>query len=224
MKEVTLPVEVRTIRKKKVGKLRREGFIPAIYYLNGEGEIPVSVREKNLLPIINNPDLQLINLEITPGGIRQGIVKEVQRDPITERPLHVDFQGVREDRMLTVEIPIVLTGGTPAGVRMGGILQHILHTVEVSCLPKDIPEHIEVNISELAINHSVHVGQLSFPNIRILTPSEEPIVAVFPPKVEKEPTAVETTEEQKEPEVIAKGKKEEEVSAEPVKGKEQTKK
>jgi large subunit ribosomal protein L25 len=224
MKEVTLPAEVRTIQKKKVGKLRREGFIPAIYYLNGEGTIPVSVREKHLLPIINSPELQLINLEITPGGIRQGIVKEVQRDPITERPLHVDFQGVREDRMLTVEIPIVLTGGTPTGVRMGGILQHILHSVEVSCLPKDIPEHIEVNISELAINHSIHVGQLSFPNVRILTPAEEPIVAVFPPKVEKEPTAAETTEEQKEPEVIAKGKKEEEVSTEPAKGKEQTKK
>jgi len=209
MKEITLPVEVRMQQKKKVGKLRREGFIPGIYYLHGEGNVPIKVREKQLLPIIRSSETHILNLDFSPGGSKQGIIRDVQYDPVSDKPLHIDLQGVRADEELTLQVPISLVGGTPAGVRMGGILQHILHSIEISCLPKYIPEHIEINISELAMNHSIHVSDIKLENVRILTHGGDPIVSVLPPLVEKAASA-EGTEEAKEVEVIGKGKKEEE--------------
>ncbi|MBS4028495.1 MAG: 50S ribosomal protein L25 [Ignavibacteriales bacterium] len=211
MKEITLPVEVRTQQKKKVGQLRRDGLIPGIFYLHGEENVPLKVREKHLLPLIRSTETHILNLTFSPGGVRQGIIREVQVDPVTERPLHVDFQGVRSDEKLTLEVPIVLTGGTPAGVRLGGILQHVLHTLHIECFPKDIPEQIEINVSELMINHSVHVKDLSIENVQILNRVGDTIVSVIPPIVEKTPVAGEAAaEEAKEVEVIGKGKKEDE--------------
>jgi len=213
MREITVPVEIRTHHKKKVGQLRRNGFIPGVYYLHGEKSIPLKVKEKALLPLVNSTETHILNLDFTPGEVRQGIIREVQFDPLTEKPLHVDFQGILANEELTIDVPIVLTGGTPVGVRFGGILQHVLHSIQVACLPKDIPEHIEINVSELAINHSIHVGDLKIDNIRILTHAEDAIVLVLPPVVEKTETTT-ATEETAEPEVIGKGKKEEEGAAE----------
>jgi large subunit ribosomal protein L25 len=139
----------------------------------------------------------------------------VQIDPVTEKPVHFDLFGLNENETLTIEIPVKLTGGIPKGVREGGILQQILHKLKVSCLPKFIPDHVEINVEELAINHSVHVKDLTIPNVAIMENATSTIVAVIPPIVVKEPEptaiAVEpTAEAPAEPEVISKGKKVEE--------------
>jgi len=110
-----------------------------------------------------------------------------------------------------VEIPVTLTGGTPVGVRDGGILQQITHRLKISCLPKYIPDHIEVNVAELKVNHFIHVRDLNIPNVTILGNELSSIVGVVPPTVEKEETpAAAVVEEAAEPEVIGKGKKTEE--------------
>lgn len=221
MKELTLPVEVRTQIRKGIGQLRRDGFIPGIFYLHGEGNITLKVKEKTILPLIMSAEARLLNLDFSPGGVRQGILREVQFDPLSDRPIHVDFQGIRADEELTLAVPIVLVGGIPIGVRLGGMLQHVLHNLEISCLPKHIPERIEINVGQLAIHHTIHVSDLKLENVTIITHAGDPIVSVIPPLVEKVATPEESAAEAKEPEVIAKGKKDEEGAegtAEPAKG------
>jgi large subunit ribosomal protein L25 len=110
---------------------------------------------------------------------------------------------------------VKLTGGTPQGVKDGGILQHILHKLEVSCLPKFIPGQIEINVETLGMNHSIHVKDVNIPNVRITTSASTTIVAVVPPTVIKEAEVAATVvpgvgEAPAEPEVIARGKKPEE--------------
>ena len=125
MKEVVLPVEIRTQLNKNVGSLRRAGFIPGVYYFHGESNICLKVKLSHLLPLVTTNETHIINLNFTPGETRQGIIREVQFDAITDKPVHIDFQGVRADEELTLKVPIVLTGGIPSGVREGGVLQHI---------------------------------------------------------------------------------------------------
>ena len=118
------------------------------------------------------------------------------------------MQGLRENERLTLEIPIVLVGGTARGVRDGGMLQHIIHRIAISCLPKDIPEKIEVNIADLGINDFVHVKDLQVPNVLILENADSTLVGVLPPTVVKEvPAEVAEAEAPAEPEVVGKGKK-----------------
>ena len=115
---------------------------------------------------------------------------------------------------LTIEVPVVLTGGIPQGVKDGGMIQHILHRVKIACLPKDIPEKIEINIAGLGINHSIHVRDLNIPNVTLLESADSAVVGCLPPTVVKEAEVAPVAEEAiKEPEVVGKGKKPEEGEA-----------
>ncbi len=211
MREVTLQAEMRATAGKGNGALRRAGMVPGIYYMRGESNIPIAIAEKILQPLIQTAETHLINLKLSNGDSRSCILRDVQFDPVTDRALHVDLQGLREDEEISMEVPVIVTGGTPVGVRDGGILQQFIRTIEVFCLPRYIPDHIEVNPEELKINHFIHVSDLKLENVKILDDAETAIVGVIPPTIEKEETpAVPGAEESVEPEVIGKGKKPEE--------------
>lgn len=211
MREITLEAEIRSQMGKKTGSLRREGKVPGIFYLRGEENIPITVHEKSLLPLIFTAETHIVNLRLTGGGQKNCILRAIQFHPVTEQPIHFDLQGLRENEKINVEVPVIITGGTPAGVRDGGILQHIIHRLKISCLPKDIPEHVEVNAEELKINRFIHVRDLKIEHVTILENEANTIVGVVPPTVEKEETpATPVVEETVEPEVIGKGKKPEE--------------
>lgn len=213
MREITIKAEVR----KQVGKgtraLRRNGQVPGVFYLAGEQNIPVAIDEKSLKPLIYTSETHVINLTLNDGGVKSCILRDIQFDPVSDRPIHVDLQGLREDREIAVEVPIVVTGGVPVGVRDGGILQSFMHRLKISCLPRFIPEHVEVNVAELKVNQFVHVRDLKIENVRLLDSETGTIVGVIPPTVEKEPTPGVTPEAALEPEVIGKGKKTEEEGA-----------
>jgi large subunit ribosomal protein L25 len=214
MSEITLTAEVRKDVGKRLRALRRTGKVPGIYYGHGQQNIPVAMPESALKPLYTTSATHIINLKLDDGSSRMCILRDVQLDPVTERAVHFDLFGLNENEALTIEIPVKLTGGIPKGVREGGILQHILHKLEVSCLPKHIPDHIEINVEELEINRSIHVKDLTIPNVKILESETSTIVAVIPPIIVKEPevaAAVEpVAEAPAEPEVIARGKKVEE--------------
>jgi len=211
MREITLEATIRKELKKHTKSLRRTGIIPGVYYLHGEENISISVSEINLKPLIFTTETHVINLKLDDGKVKSCILRDIQFDPVTERPIHIDLQGLRENEEITLEVPLVLTGGIPAGVREGGILQQIIYTIKISCLPKFIPEQIEIDVANLKINNFVHVSDLSIPNVTILENPTSSIVGVVPPTVEKEPTPGEVVaEEAVEPEVIGKGKKPEE--------------
>lgn len=214
MQEILLEATIRKDYGKKVGKLRRSGSVPGVYYLHGEDNIVVTVPARDLEQLVFSAETHIINLKLDDGSTRNCIIRDVQFDPVTDKPVHFDLQGLRADEKLTLEVPVSLTGGIPVGVREGGVLQHIMHRLKISCLPKDIPEHVDINVEQLKINASVHVRDLSIPNVTMLDNLDNTIVAVLPPTVEKVAVpGVVATEEISEPEVISKGKKEEDEEA-----------
>ena len=214
MKELILEAHVRTEIGKQAKRLRRAGVIPGVYYLHGEPSVTISVAELALHPLQHSSETRIIRLKTDDGTERRCVLREISFDPVSDRPVHFDLQGFRAGETIRVELPIVLKG-TAIGQKEGGLVQHIMHRVHVECLPDDIPEHVEVNIEPLAINHSVHVRDLVIPNITMLDNPNAAIVAVIPPTVEKATTPEEAAAAATaEPEVIKKGKEDKEEGAE----------
>jgi len=211
MSEVVLNAELREVTGKGSKRLRSAGNIPGVFYAHGEKNLNIQVGHVGLAQLIYSSKTHIIDLRVNDGTSKKCILRDVQFDPVSDKPVHFDLQGLRENEKLTIQIPVVLMGGIPKGVRDGGLLQHVMHKMRVSCLPKDIPEKIEVNVIDLEMNRSVHVGDLAIPNVTILENPGSTVVSVIPPTVVKEETVVETPAETiQEPEVLGKGKKVEE--------------
>lgn len=224
MSEVVLNAVVRTVTGKKVKTLLNQDQIPGIYYSHGEENINISATPLSMKPLIYTTNTHLVNLKLDNGVSKTCILRDVQFDPLTDRPVHFDLQGVKENEELTVQVPVILNG-SPKGVKDGGTLQFIMHKVRVSCLPKFIPERIELNVAELGMNDSIHVRDLKLENVKVLDNESAAIVAVVPPTVVKDETPgaagaaapAEGAAASAEPEVIAKGKKPAEGEAAPAK-------
>jgi large subunit ribosomal protein L25 len=212
MSEITINASVRKEIGKKAHALRYKGDVPGIFYGHGKKNIPVVMPESILKPLYKTSAANIINLKLDDGSTYKCILKDIDFDPLTDRPVHFDLFGVNENEALTIEVPVRLTGGIPQGVKEGGILQHVLHRLRVSCLPKDIPDHIEINVATLGINKSIHVSDITVPNVTVAESAKTTIVAVVPPTIEKVPevAAAEAAVAPAEPEVIGKGKKPEE--------------
>ncbi len=210
MAEITLQAEIRNVFGKRVKALRLDGIVPGVYYAHGESNIPIAVKEVALRPLISATETHIINLQLDDGKHINCILRDVQFHAVTDEPIHFDLQGVRADEEVTIEIPVVLKG-TATGVREGGILQHVIHKLKISCLPKDLPEHIEVDIENLGMNQAIHVRDLEKGAYTMLESEDSTVVSVVPPAVVKEEVPVEEVAlEPAEPEVISKGKKVEE--------------
>lgn len=211
MSEITLKVEKRGEFKRSTSRqMRKAGFVPGVYYIHGGENIAIKATELALRPVVYTSDSRIINLEIE-GEAKpfSCILKDTQFEPITSKLIHFDLLGLKEGEKIEIVVPINLIGNAP-GIKDGGILQHILHKIDIKCLPQHIPAHIDVDISELKIGDSINIRDLKTENIEVLNDENAQIVSVVPPvTVAAEPTAVEETEKPAEPEVITKGKKEE---------------
>ncbi len=206
MTEIVLNAEIRKPGKSISNQLRRSGKIPGIYYAPGDEPIPIAVKESELKNLIYTTETHIIKLKLGDGKEFKCILKDVEFDPVTDKPVHFDLYGLKVGATVTLEVPIVLIGKAP-GVERGGILEHLLHTVEVECPSDAIPEHIEVDISNLDIGDSIHVRDLKIPNVRILENELAVVVAVVTPAkgveekaevAEAQPSAPSQSEEQKE--------------------------
>jgi large subunit ribosomal protein L25 len=220
--EATLEAVKREGRgKNEANRLRASGKIPAVVYgTRKENKAPegvaVSVDPKEVLRILRSDSgaNTLINLKFD-GGESRVMVKEYQLDPITHHLLHADFYQLAMDKAIVVRVPIQLKG-EPKGVKLqGGIVDFVTREIEVECLPTDIPEHIEVDISELMLNQSIRVRELGeSPKWKSVTEPETMLVHVVTIKVEEAPVAeaaaATTAAAPAEPEVIKKGKTEKE--------------
>ncbi|MEK6649923.1 MAG: 50S ribosomal protein L25 [Bacteroidota bacterium] len=218
MSELTITAEIRKTTGKGGNAMRAKGVVPGIYYGHGLPNIAIAIPEPALRPLYATTATHIINLTLDDGSVHPCILKDIDFDPVSDRPVHFDLFGLNADEEVEVNVPVVLTGGVPSGVKEGGILQHLLHRIKVSCLPKHMPESIAIDVSTLGINKSVHVSELSLPNVRILDNARTTVVAVIPPVVEKVPevaAVAEVAAVPAEPEVIAKGKKPEEEGEKP---------
>ena len=216
---VTIAAERRTGTGKGAARqLRATGRVPAVIYGHGRAAESLSVVgaeiEKALIGIA--AESTVIDLTIDGSPVKT-LIREIQRHPTRPDIIHVDFYEIHADEMLTLEVPIRLVG-VPDGVRNGGgVLDQVLREIEIEVLPADIPEHVDVDVTDLAIGHSVHVSDLEVPNATVLTDPDTTICTVVPPRVEEEavPAAeVVETEGEEEPELIRKPKAEEEPETE----------
>lgn len=209
MAEITLKAQKREQFKKSISKaLRKSGFVPGIVYGHKEANIPIKATELSLRPIVFSSEAQVVKLEIE--GENQPInciLKDTQFEPLSGRLIHFDLLTLKAGEKITIEVPVILKGSA-VGVKEGGLLQHILHKLEVECSSQNIIPHIDVDITNLKIGDSIKVSDIKIEGIRILNDETAAIVAVIPPTVttaEAEAATAETAE----PEVIGKGKKEE---------------
>ena len=214
MKTIELKAELReSVGKKFTKAVRREGRIPAILYGRGVDPTPLAVGQKDLHQATHTKAgaNALINLKITGAKAKKEttcLVKEVQRDPISDSIYHVDFVAVSLTEKIRVKVPLVVRDAAEAiGVKDGGVLDVVHHEIEVECLPTKIPERLEVSVKELKISDAIHLKEIQFPSdVTPLLEAEEVVVTIHPPMKEEAPPP--PAEGAAEPEVIEKGKKE----------------
>jgi large subunit ribosomal protein L25 len=196
---------------------RRDGRIPAVLYGHGEESVALTVDTHSFERLLHEVSVEntLIDLELDGGSPFKVLVREVQRHPYRDHILHVDFFHVSMQEKITLEVPVVLSGN-PLGVRLhGGILDHAMRQIQVLCLPSDIPEKIEIDVSALEIGDAVRISDVALPNVQVLGDTEAVVVSVVPPTVIEEVVVEAAAVEGAEPEVIAKGKEEEEEEGAP---------
>lgn len=187
---------------------RRDGEIPGVIYGAGEAPTALAVPKKafeQALKTAHAGGNVIVALKLDGAAEKTAIIREVQRDPISHDILHLDFHHISLTEKVTVEVTVHLTG-IPDGVKNGGgILEHITREVEIECLPTQIPQHLEADVSMLGIGDSIHVRDLVIPNAEVLSDPDVTIATVVPPTVMVEPVAG-AAGAAAEPEVIAKGK------------------
>ncbi len=195
MERVTLAAAVRDgVGKSGARRLRKSGQVPAVVYGQGRESQAVAVEGKALKATLHtHAGLNvLIDLGIQGDGNEDKqlvIVKDLQRDIFTYDITHVDFHVISLEETLEAHVPVILLG-TPKGVVDGGVLEQHLRDVLVECLPTQIPEHFEVDVSGLTIGHAIHAGELTIPeNVTLLTPTGEVVATVLQPRVEEVPAA-----------------------------------
>ncbi len=189
-------------------RMRRSGRVPAVIYGHGQSA-SVSVDEKAILGLIHHPGLITIDVA---GKAVSGIIKEVQRNPISGKLLHADIQEVRPDELITVTVQIE-SKGVPAGAIAGGQLEQVMRQIEIRIQAKDLFETLTVDISAMQLDQTMHVKELPLPEgVKILTARDQAVFQVRLPKAEEvaEPVEGAAAAAGTEPEVIAKGKKDEE--------------
>jgi large subunit ribosomal protein L25 len=161
-------------------KIRAQGMIPAVLYGSGEN-IPLTLQPQELLKILTLGENTIFRLEIDGelGGDRQAIVRDLQRDPLKETLLHADLYRISMDVEITVSVPIVLQGMSRELSDIGGMINQLLHEIEIQCLPNLIPHELTIDVAHLGIGEVLHVRDLPVPQgIQVLAASDEVVASV----------------------------------------------
>ncbi|MHC1702680.1 MAG: 50S ribosomal protein L25/general stress protein Ctc [Tenuifilaceae bacterium] len=166
MKAIELKGSLRTEGGKKLAKTyRKNGQVPAILY-GGDVNVMFVVNERDLKDIVYTPHVHSVNINID-GKIYQSIVKDIQFHPVSDKILHMDFLHIFEDKKVTVSLPVMLTGQAE-GAKQGGKVLLITRKLRASGLPKELPEALNVDVTNLELGKSIIVGDLSFENFQII--------------------------------------------------------
>jgi large subunit ribosomal protein L25 len=208
-------------RKNEANRLRASGKIPAVFYgpdKSGKARdaVAVSVDPKAVMRILHSDSgaNTLINLKID-GAETRVMLREYQLDPVTHHLLHADFYELAMDKAITVTVPVQLKGESKGVKQQGGLLDFVTREIEVECLPTDIPEHIDVDVTEMMLHQSIRVRDLpTDPKWKAVSDGDTMLVHIVVPKAEEEPAAAAAPEAAvaaapAEPEVIKKGKTDE---------------
>ena len=195
-KQLKLSAQTRSsVGRSAVNNIKAQGLVPACIYGGSDKPVNLTLNKREISNLLSHATSEhvLVDLEIADGGktsSRLALIQEVQHHPLKRDVLHVDFHAVRADEKLHAEIPVE-PFGEPAGVKnFGGILEIALHSLEVECLPKDLPDLIRIDVSGLNVGEAIHVKEIALPDgVTVRADGELTVVRVAAPKVEIEPVA-----------------------------------
>ncbi|PIQ89813.1 MAG: 50S ribosomal protein L25 [Candidatus Omnitrophica bacterium CG11_big_fil_rev_8_21_14_0_20_42_13] len=225
MEEIILMVGKRTeIGTKEANQLRKSGFIPGVVYGEAKSEA-IKISRSILLKFLHEHKGEnlIINLKIDEGDAKKAksstvMIKEIQLDPVSDEIIHIDFNRISMTKAITVKVPVEAKGESIGVKADGGALEHILWELEIECLPKDIPNSITIDVSQLKIGDAIHIKDIKFPEgLKVKHELNAIVLSIAPPAREEVPAAgaeVLAGEGEAEPEVI-KEKKKEEAAKEP---------
>ena len=217
-KQVKLKVEPRTnVGRSAVRKLKARGVIPAIIYGGKDKPQPLQVSAQDINAMMSHASGENVLVELEVAGEksnRTALVQEVQHSPVSGDILHIDFHAISMDETIQAEVPLEPTG-IPNGVKnFGGLLEQSLRMLTIECLPRDLPDRITVDVSQLNIGDSIHVRQIQLPSgVTSRVPPDLTAFSVLAPTVEEEPVVAEVEAAAAGPEVITEKKEESEAAA-----------
>ncbi len=194
MATVKLKIQVRTdLGKQGAKRTRASGSVPAMLYGEKLPNHALAIDAHDLRVALSTPSgrnviLQL-NLEGEEGTTR-AVIREMDRDPVARHILHVDLQRISENKPVIMHVPVRLVGESQAVKEGRGILDHTMRQLEVKCLPRDIPEHIEVDVSALEVKHAIHVRDIVAEHLELLDNPDRPVVEVLQPTIFEEPAEI----------------------------------
>lgn len=219
MATVSLSANSRDSKGKGAARtLRSQGQVPAVIYGHGRDPQSLALNARDLDKLLSHIQAESTVIEVSVGGhTAKTLIREIQRHPIKRQILHVDFQALVAGEKVTVSIPIVLTG-TPEGVRLeGGVLDQTLREIEIEVDPSNIPDHIEYDVTNMVIGDSVHISDLKVPEgVEVQDDPETSVAVLAAPRavIEETPVVAEAVEGEAgavaEPEVIGRGKEDDE--------------
>lgn len=223
---ITVKGEKREVFGKNASRrIRREGKVPAIIYGANTPNIPLIVPKKDIINILKSDtgENTIFRLSFNSES-RDTMIKELQKDPVTDEILHMDLIQIAMDKAIQVSVPVVHVGEAVGVKSEGGFVDFVNREIEVECLPKNIPEHIEVDISSLHIHQSIKIEDVKLPEeVEIISDKDTILILINVPRKEEEIVEEEKEEEviaeEEEPEVI---KKEKEEAGEEKKGEEKS--
>lgn len=163
------------VGKRDAKELRYAGKVPAVLY-GGKSQVHFAIDAPDLKDLVYTPEVNFVEIEVS-GTKVKAIVQDIQFHALTEKIIHIDFLQLFEDKALTMEIPVKLTGTSP-GVKMGGKLVQKLRKLKVNALPKNMPQYVEVSMEILEVGKSVRVKDLKVENYTITNVAEDTIVSV----------------------------------------------
>lgn len=217
MATANLNATARTGSGKGVSRsLRRNGQIPAIIYGHARTPANLSIVERDLDKLLQHIAAESTVVELSiDGAISRTLIREIQRHPIRESIMHVDFQELVAGELVTVSVPLTLVG-IPEGVRVsGGVLDQIMRELEIEVDPSNMPSHINVDVTNVPVGHAVHVRDVQLPEgVTVLDDLDATVCVVSVPKVVEEVAPAEVVETGAEPELIRKPREEGEEEAE----------
>jgi large subunit ribosomal protein L25 len=202
MAEVKLKAKKReSSTKGALNQMRKEGFVPGIFYKKDEKNIPIFVHETEINPLVFTSESHLIVLDVEGenNGVHDSVLKDVQFDPVTDKVVHFDLRGITRGEVVVMEVPLSLHGNA-VGVKEGGVLQQSLHKLEIECLPSRIPERLEFDISNLELGATLQVKDLKLEDIKILNQEDAIVASVVAQRASDSEEQEESSEEG--PEVI----------------------
>ena len=187
MDTFSFDVAPRAVGKSASRAIRRAGHVPCVLYGQHIDPVAFHLAEEHVKSLVYTSETHIVEVRVD-GQAFRCILKDAVLHPVTDRPMHADFLALKTGEMLTITVPVHFEG-TPVGQREGGTVQTIVHELEVRCLPRNIPSRIEVDISELSIGDTIHIGDLDEEDITFLGRSDQTIVTVAQPRVVEEEEA-----------------------------------